>query len=331
MRILVLGGTAWLGHRIAATFVERGHDVTCVARGSAIPAGARLVSADRDHDDALESVRREQWDAVVDVAGDPGHVRRAVRDLEHVTGRYVFVSTVNVYASHDVIGADEDAPILDPLAASAPLGPASYGQAKVACENSIVTTFGSDRVLIARSGLICGPGDPTGRTTYWPWRFAHPADRTGVLVPDSPGLPTSVIDVRDLADWLVTSTERGLVGVFNATGHPIPFPQHIAAAREAAGSDAIPVAADEQWLTEHGVSEWAGDRSMPLWLRDRAWYGFGARSNARAIAAGLDLRPLVASLRDGAAAREISPPDARVAGLSDNDERALLADWTKGA
>lgn len=330
MRILVLGGTAWLGHRIAATFVERGHDVTCVARGSVIPSGARLVNADRDHDDALEPVRTEQWDAVVDVAGNPRHVHRAVRDLEHMAGRYVFVSTVNVYASHDVIGADEDAPILDPLAAGAPLGPASYGQAKVACENTIVTAFGSGRVLIARAGLICGPGDPTGRTTYWPWRFAHPADGTRVLVPDSPGLPTSVIDVRDLTDWLVASTERRLAGVFNATGHSFPFPQHIAAAREAAGSNAIPVAADEQWLAERGVSEWAGDRSMPLWLRDRAWYGFGAHSNTRGIAAGLHLRPLVATLRDGAAAREISPPDAPVAGLSDDDERALLAEWTHG-
>ncbi|MFE1663279.1 NAD-dependent epimerase/dehydratase family protein [Microbacterium sp. P02] len=326
MNILVLGGTAWLSHCIASMFVDGGHDVTCVARGSSVPAGARLVNADRDVDDALGALAGERWDAVIDVARQPGHVRTAVRDLASAAGMYVFVSTGNVYASHQEVGADEDALLVEPLAADHFTDPEQYGAAKVACEEAALAAFGIDRVLIARAGLIGGPGDHTQRTSYWPWRFAHPAAEHTVLVPDAPELPTAVIDVRDLAAWLVRCVEGGVTGIYNAMGAVLTFPAHLAAASAAARSSAIAVLAPEPWLQEHDVSEWAGPRSLPLWLVDRSWYGFNGRSNARAVAAGLTLRPLVETLEDGLAERAAHPPDVHLAGLTDADERALISE-----
>lgn len=326
MKLLVLGGTAWLGGEVARAAVAAGHDVTCVARGSAIPDGARLVTADRDRDDALVGVASERWDAVVDVARQPGHVRRAVRDLAEVADRYVFISTGNVYASQAEIGADEDAALLEPLVADGYDDPEEYGAAKVAGENAVLGAFGPGRSLIARAGLIGGPGDPSGRTSYWPWRFARPSNPAGwVLAPDAAGLPTGIIDVRDLAGWLVRSAAAGTTGVFNAMGTPVPFPEHLETARLVAGRPGRVVTAPEQWLVDHGVNEWAGPRSLPLWLVDHDWYGFNGRSNARALAAGLDLRPLAETLADSLSwriAQASGTPFA--AGLSNDDENELL-------
>jgi 2'-hydroxyisoflavone reductase len=324
MRVLVLGGTAWVGHQIAATAISRGHEVTCLARGSAVPEGARLMNADRDDADALQVLAGSSWDVVFDVARQPGHVRRAVRNLEPLADRYIFVSTGNVYAAQDAVGADETAELNPPLKADRFDDPDDYGPAKVACENAVLNAFGPDRTLIARAGLIGGPGDPTHRTDYWPWRFAHPAVEGHVLVPDARELPTAVIDVRDLADWLVRCAEASTTGIFNALGSRVTFPEHIAAAKKAAGSDAEAVMAPESWLQAHDVSEWSGDRSLPLWLADRTWYGMNARSLVRAQTAGLELRPLVETLRDSLRSRETRPPGAHVAGLSDGDERELL-------
>ena len=302
--------------------------MTCLARGSAIPEGARLINADRNDDDALRVLAGLHWHVVFDVASQPRYVRRAVRDLEPQADRYVFVSTGNVYASQEGMGDDETAELNPPLQADHFDAPDDYGPAKVACEKAVLNAFGTDRSLIARAGLIGGPGDPTHRTDYWPWRFAHPAVDGKVLVPDAPELPTSVIDVRDLSEWLVGCAERGIAGVFNAMGPPVPFPEHIAAASEAAGSDARAVAAPEQWLQAHDVSEWSGDRSLPLWLSDRTWYGMNARSRSRAQAAGITYRPLVDTLRDGLSSRESLPSGVYGAGLTDVDERELLHELT---
>ena len=327
MKLLVLGGTAWVGHTVAATAVAAGHEVTCLARGGDVPVGAVLVRADRDRDDALAPVAAEHWDAVIDVARQPGHVRRAVRDLEPIVERYLFVSSGNVYASQEEIGQNEDALRLDPLDADVMASMEDYGAAKVACENAVLAGFGNSRTVIARAGLIGGPGDLSGRSGYWPWRFAHPSGNNGaVLVPDVPELPTAIIDVRDLAAWLVQRAEGGPAGTFNAMGMPVPFFEHIAVARAVAAHHGTIVRAPESWLADHGVSEWFGPRSMPLWLADRAWHGMHARSNERALAAGLELRPLsdtLAATLHWESTRENAGPHG--AGLTDSDERELLA------
>jgi len=327
MKTLVLGGTAWLGREITLAALSSGHDVTCLARGTDVADGARLVQADRDRDDALAGVASERWDAVIDVARQPGHVRRAARDLRDATAHFVFVSTGNVYASQAEIGADESAELLPPLESDRFEAPDDYGPAKVACEAAVLDAFGVERSLIARAGLIGGPGDPSGRTTYWPWRFAHPAVEGAVLVPDSPELPVGVIDVRDLAEWLVRCAEHKTSGTVNAMGVPMPLPDHMRAARAAAGSDAAPVAAAVPWLQEKGVAEWSGPRSLPVWLSDRSWHGMNARSTARAVARGLTLRPLVETLRDGLHWRESSGTSWHGAGLTDSEEGELLGEW----
>lgn len=319
MRLLVLGGTAWLGGAVAADAVARGHEVVCLARGArgGVPAGARLVRADRDRADALDPVLGEAWDGVVDVARQPGHVRRAVAALERVAERYCLVSTGNVYADQAGIGQDEDAPLLPPLEADAMTAPEQYGEAKVACEQAVLSAFGP-RALIARAGLIGGPGDPSGRSGYWPWRFAHP-DPRGVVVPDAGDQPTQLIDVRDLAAFLLDALEASGGGVFNTMGETVPLGEHLAVAARVAGYTGRLVRVPAADLAAHGVQEWMGPKSLPLWLADPEWVGMNARSTERASAAGLRRRPLEQTLAD--ALPERRPGGA---GLTDEEERELL-------
>jgi len=328
MRLLVLGGTAWLGRYIAATAVERGHRVTCLARGDSgpPPPGAAFTRADRDGTGAYIEVAREEWDVVIDVSRQPGQVRRATTALADRAGSFVFVSSINVYADHATPGAGENAALLPALAGDVMVSMDMYGQAKVACEHHVLGGFGPDRSLIARVGLIGGPGDTSDRTGYWPVRFRHPAaDDASVLVPDVPGLATQVIDIRDLAGWLVDAAEHRLSGVFNVIGETIPLPVHLALAREVAGHTGPVVAADQDWLTAHGVQPWMGERSLPLWLPMPEYAGGGSRDGGAAKAAGLVTRPLAETLADTLAwelCRNLQRP--RRAGLSDHDERRLL-------
>jgi len=327
MKLLVLGGTAWLGGTVAADALARGADVVCLARGASgsVPDGARLVAADRDDPAALDAVRHEHWDVVVDVARQPGHVRNAVAALEPVAERYVFVSTANVYADQRTLGQDEESALLAPLESDVMASVEEYGRAKVACEQAVRGVFGDDRCLIARAGLIGGPGDRSGRTGYWPWRFAHPSDPEGrVLVPDALDRLAAVLDVRDLASWLVSAAERGTSGVYDTVGPVLPLGDHLATARSVAGGRTTIVPAHEQWLAGHGVEEWSGPKSLPLWLRDPDWWGMNARTGARARAAGLAHRPLADTFTDLLAWEE-QRPNPHGAGLTDDEERALLA------
>ena len=177
MRLLVLGGTAWLGGYLTATALERGHHVTCLARGESgtVPEGAALIRADRDHPEAYDQVSQQDWDVVVDVSRQPGHVVRAVTALERRSESFVFVSSGNVYADHGTPGDDESAALLPALVGDVMESMETYGEAKVACERHVLAAFGTDRTLIARAGLIGGPGDIFDRTGYWPLRFVRPA------------------------------------------------------------------------------------------------------------------------------------------------------------
>jgi 2'-hydroxyisoflavone reductase len=332
--LLVLGGTAWLSREVAREAVARGHSVTCLARGEAGPVadGARSVIADRDRPDAYHGVSGDRWDAVVDVARHPGHVRRAVAALEPVAARYLFVSSASVYAAQREPGEDEDAALLPPLASDVMESMESYGEAKVACEQAVLEGFGAARSVVARAGLIGGPGDWSGRSGYWPWRFANPSnpDRA-VLVPDDPRVPTALIDVRDLAAWVVGGAEAGMSGVFNAAGEPRQLEDHLAVARSVAGHTGPLVPASPGWLTEHGVQSWMGPRSLPMWLDDADWYGMNARSTGRARAAGLVTRPLEDTLADTLAWERARPePGPHGAGLTDEEERHLLALLSEG-
>lgn len=329
MRLLVLGGTAWLGSRVATTALERGHHVTCLARGDSgsAPTGSTFIQGDRDKPEAYSAVTGDEWDAVVDVSRQPGQVRRAVATFAERSASFIFISSGNVYANHGTPGDDEGAALLPALRGDVMEDMETYGQAKVACEQHVLEGFGADRSLIARVGLIGGPGDIFDRTGYWPLRFSRPAAPDGsVLVPDVPGLSTQVIDVRDLAAWIVDAGARGVGGVFNATGEAVCLSRHLQVARQVAGHAGPLVKANQEWLLAHGVEPWMGERSLPLWLPMPQYAGFNARDSGAGRAAGLVTRPLEETLADTLAWELAAGPDRpRRAGLSDDDERALLA------
>lgn len=314
----MLGGTAWLGRTVALEALRRGHEVTCLARGSDDPPpGATFVTGDRDLDDGLDAVASETWDAVVDVTRHPGHARRAVRDLS--TPHRVLVSTGNVYARFDALEQPESSPLRGPLDDDLMTDMEVYGEAKVACENAVRDAGGT--ATIVRSGLIGGPGDWSGRTGYWPWRFAHPVG-SHVVVPDELDFPCAIIDVRDLAAWLVTAAEQRLDGAFNATGPTTSLGEVLEVAAQVSGSTAALLPVDRERLADLEVGAWMGPASLPLWIDDAEWRGFATLDTARARAAGLVTRPLEETLRDTLAFEETRTVPRR-AGLSDDDERRV--------
>jgi 2'-hydroxyisoflavone reductase len=331
VRTLILGGTAWLGAALAQTARDRGDAVTCLARGTsgAVPSGVELVRADRTRPEAYDDVRNREWDAVFDVSRHPGQVRTAVHALHGRARHYVFVSSGNVYADHRVPGQDESAPLLDPLEGEVMQSMAVYGQAKVACEQHVQRVFGPEHALVARVGLIGGPGDPFDRSGYWPLRFARPAAADGaVLVPDALGLPTQLIDVRDLAGWLAEAAARQVSGSYNVAGPTLTLADHLQMARQVAGHAGPVVPVDEHWLTDHGVQPWMGERSLPLWLNDPEWLGFNARDTGAARTAGLLTRPLADTLTDTLDwEMTLDLGRIRLAGLTAGDEYELLEMW----
>ncbi|OFI39584.1 epimerase [Arthrobacter sp. SW1] len=324
MRILILGGTAFLSAEIARQAVDAGHDVTCLARGSSAepPSGVRWVRADRSAGVAAYSALDGGWDAVVDVTRDPAHAKGALTALAERAGHCTFVSSCSVYARHDQPGAAEDAELLPPLPEDAAAGPETYGESKSAIEELVEGTFGG-KAHIVRAGLISGPGDSSDRYGYWPARFA--GGDGPVLVPDIPADPVQVIDVRDLAAWILAAAAKKLAGAFNAVGEVVPFEEYLRGCRGLAGTGADPVLASTSWLEERGVQPWSGDDSLPLWLPPEH-EGFMARSNAAARAGGMSLRPWQDTLRDtldDERAKGLHRP--RKAGLRPETEKGLLA------
>ncbi|MCW2758162.1 MAG: oxidoreductase [Nocardioidaceae bacterium] len=320
----MLGGTAWLGRGVATLAASAGHEVVCVARGTSgeVAAGASLVVADRDRDDALSPVAGERWDVVLDVASQPGHVRRAARDLADV-GHYVYVSTISVYLNAAQPGLDESAPLKDALESDVMESMETYGEAKVACEQAVREAF-AGRSTIVRAGLVGGPGDWSDRTTYWPHRFTLGSP---VLVPDAPDQPAATVDGRDLTAFLLHAGEHRVDGTVNVVGHVVPLAEHLDTAARVAGSTGEAVAASEEWLTAHGVGPWFGPRSLPVWLGDEERFLTGFRSDA-ALAAGLVMRPLEETLADGLAWRSEHPDRPWRSGLSLDEENVLLDELT---
>jgi 2'-hydroxyisoflavone reductase len=315
-RVLVLGGTGWLGREIAAAAVADGAEVVCLARGRAgeTAPGARLVVADRTERGAYDELDGE-WDEIVELSYDLDLVRPALDALAARAGHWTLVSTISVYRDNEVPDADESAEVVEPVDL------ADYGQAKVAAERATTASVG-DRVLIARPGLIVGPGDPSDRFGYWPGRLAQGGR---VLAPPLEGRWAQVIDVSDLATWIVRAGAAATTGTVDAVGDSHPLAHAMAEIADVTGFDAELVEAGDDWLRENDVHPWAGPRSLPLWLPPDA-AAMARRSNRAFHAAGGSLRPLRETIERVLADERARGLDrARRSGLTRDDERELLA------
>lgn len=330
MRILVLGGTLFLSHQIALEALRRGHQVTCANRGvsGAVPAGATQVVLDRSGETDPEApvwtdLAAGDWDAVVDVARTPSWVRTALRALAPAGPHWLFVSSVSTYADLSQPGGSaEDTPLLAPAPGDLDdSDPEAYGRNKVACEEA-VRAVTKDRCLVVRPGLIVGPGDPSGRFTYWPVRLARGGT---VLAPAPPEALTQVVDVRDLAAWLVSCCEESVTGTLDGVGPVQRLDELLDAVAAGVGSDPAWHWAEPARLAELDVQPWAGPRSLPLWLPGADHAGTAARDDSAAVAAGLRCRPIADTARDTLAwVRDT--PHASVTGLTLEQEREVLRD-----
>ena len=295
MKILILGGTLFLGRAVAAA-LERGHEVTLFNRGrhAAEPdSGVENLIGDRDGQ--LDALRGRTWDAVVDTSGYvPRLVRASAELLAASVERYVFISSVSVYADFSR-PIDESSPLatMPDESLEEVTGP-SYGPLKVLCERAVEEAL-PGRALVIRPGLIVGPHDPTVRFSYWTARIARGGE---VLAPGDPGTPVQLIDARDLAGWTIGMIEAGRPGVFNASGGPgLTMGELLDTCRSASGSEAHLTWVDETFLTERGVVPWA---HLPLWMppsRESHTY-FHRIGTDRALAAGLTFRPLAETVRE---------------------------------
>ena len=326
MKLLILGGTIFVGRHIVRAAQERGHDVTLFNRRRTNPDlfdDVEQLRGDRDGD--LSALNDGRWDAVVDTSGYvPRVVRASAERLADAVEHYTFISSLSVYPDLSIAGLDESSPVatLDDPSVEEVTGE-TYGPLKALCERVVEDVY-SDSGLVIRPGVIVGPHDPTDRFTYWAVRVARGGD---VLAPGSPERRVQFIDARDLAAWTVSMVEEQQAGTYNATGpeEGVAMGQVLSACREASQSDARFVWVDEGFLLEHDVQPWS---DLPLWLTGEDAVGFGRINVEKAVAAGLRFRPLEETARDTQEwARE--QPDDHVwqAGLSAEREAELLQAW----
>lgn len=326
MKLLVVGGTRFMGRAFVDQALARGHELTLLNRGQSGPGlfpGVRHQPFDRNAA-ALPPVEGGPWDALLDTcAYVPRHVRALAAALQGRVGRYLLVSSISVYAEGVPAGADESAPLqtlADP--ATETVTGETYGGLKALCEAALAEAL-PGRGLVARPGLLVGPHDPTGRFTWWVRRIARGGD---VLAPADPAAPVQFIDARDAAAWLLRQAEAGSTGTFNLVGPtaPLTMGEWLDTARRTLNPAAHLHWVDEAFLLAQGVAPWS---DLPLWLTaaDAAMHAAGI---ARALATGLRTRPLEATLADTLAwARASGETDREGTGLAPARETALLQAW----
>jgi 2'-hydroxyisoflavone reductase len=336
VKILIVGGTIFLGRRLVEAALARGHEITTFSRGRHNPGihpNVEALMGDRNGD--VSALRGRHWDAVIDTCGYvPGSVSRILDALDRDrVVHYTFVSSVSVYAELRAAGSDESEPVATITAeqlkeaeqvptgarATARTYGAMYGALKALCERAVERSM-PGRVMNVRPGLIVGPDDYSDRFTYWVRRVAQGGE---VLAPGRPERRVRVIDARDLAEWLIRMAEARTAGVFNATGaeDQLTFGGMLEACRTVSGSNARFRWVGERHLLDNGVQPWA---ELPLWIPEVNNGIFEIR-NDKAIAAGLTFRPLADTVRDTLTWDSSRSHDEPMkAGLAREREHALL-------
>ena len=330
LRILILGGTGFIGPHQVRYALARGHRLTLFNRGRTHPGlfpNVELLEGDRNG--KLDALKGRDWDVVIDnPATLPRWVRDAAQLLKGHAGQYLFISTVSVYAENSRPGMDETAKVLttaDP--GTDRVTGQNYGALKALAEKEAEKAF-PGKTTVIRPGLIVGPGDTSDRFTYWPVRIARGGE---VLAPGDGTDPVQFIDARDLGEWCIRMAEQGDTGVYNAFGprSPLSMAEMLYGIRAITSADVQFTWAPADFLAAQKVAAWS---DMPVWVPGQGEYaGFSRRSSRRAVAKGLTFRPLAdtarATLEEFQARLAAAPALKLQAGLAPEREAAVLAAW----
>ena len=329
LKILILGGTGFIGPYQVQYALDRGHQVTLFNRGKTnstlFPKVPRLIG-DRNLPDGHKALEKGNWDVVIDnPTANPKWVRDAGIALKGRTKHYVFVSTISVFSDNSK-PVDENGPLNIPSDIDAAFDAAKYGSNKVRCEMEAKTQFG-DAVTVVRPGLIVGPGDLSDRFSYWPVRI----DKGGeILAPGAPTDPAQYVDALDLCSWIVRLAESRTFGTFNATGPKTPttIAEMLYGIKAVTTSDAQFTWVPAEFLAKHQVRAWS---EMPVWVPSTGkTAGFMRVNCQKAYAAGLTFRPLADTAKDTLTwyhSRPAAEQEKARAGLAPTKETAVLAAW----
>jgi 2'-hydroxyisoflavone reductase len=320
LKILILGGTHFLGIHLTEELVNRGHEVTLFNSGTR-STDFPVQQLEGNRDGNLEALRGHTWDAVIDTSGHlPRIVEQSAKMLSDATKHYTFLSTIGVYENFKTSDIDEYYPLAtlaDPTTEE--ITEKTYGALKALCETKVQHYF-PNRSLIVRSGLLIGQYDPTDRFTYWVRRFA----RGGTILAPAQQR-AQFIDARDLAKWIAMMIEGQVTGIYNATGPSYDLSHVFQECQNVIDRHDPIVWVDEEFFIEQGVQDWI---ELPLWLsKRRCMPGFSKISSQKALRAGLRIRPLretIVSILEWDRLRGSLPLQA---GLDEEKEAKLLAHW----
>jgi len=339
MKLLIIGGTKFLGRHLIAAAQGGGHEVTLFNRGRHSTenfGGVEQIQGDRHSD--LDKLSGRNWDAVIDTCGYlPQSVKASAEALKDAAGLYVFVSSISAYADYSRLDFDETATLaelndeqaekaaaIDPKSElTGPVLGEMYGALKVLCEREAEKAM-PGRVLQVRSGLIVGSFDPTDRFTYWVMRVAKGGE---VLAPGAPNRFVQLIDARDLSEWIIKIIEQNAAGIYNVTGKPFELTMQamLEEIKKTSESDARFTWVSEEFLNQENVGAWG---EMPLYLPESSeeMKGFLAANVDKALQTGLEFRPLRETIRDTLNWRKTKTDELK-AGIDAEREKELLRKW----
>lgn len=328
LKILILGGTNFLGPHLVEELQKHGHEITLFNRGNQdVSRFQNIEMLQGNRDGNLGALKNRWWDAIIDTSG---HLPRLVEDsskiLSTATNHYTFISTIGVYKDFHALNIDESYPLAE-LAdeVSEEINEKTYGALKASCEK-VVERYFPDHFLVIRPGLIVGPRDPTHRFSYWPLRIF---DGGEILAPGSPMQNLQFIDVRDLAKWIVFMVEKQGTGFYNATGpaFSLTFEELLKTCSEVSNKEASFTWVDEDFLIEQGVQDWV---ELPLWLSyKRNMPGFLNVDARKAIQAGLSFRPLIHTILATIDWEKQNRRDDVHIGIDRKKEQDLLKLWQR--